>query len=210
MSSAKWKDSKYYGKTAEEIKELWNQNGDAASSKGTAMHLAIEQFIHGHPEMIDAGVLDTKEWTYFSNFWRDVKDDLVPYRSEWEVWSEEYKLAGSIDMVFYRKSDQSYVIYDWKRSKEIKMENDYENGLGPLSHLPACNYWQYTIQLNLYRWILENHYGMPIKGMYLIVLHPDNKTYKRYPLNRLEEEIDDILAARRAGMERGLSVYGGD
>ena len=198
MSSAKWKDSKYYGKTAEEIKELWNQNGDAASSKGTAMHLAIEQFIHGHPEMIDNDVLDTKEWKYFSNFWRDVKDDLVPYRSEWEDWSEEYKLAGSIDMVFYRKSDQSYVIYDWKRSKEIKMDNSWEKGYPPLDHLPNTNYWHYTLQLNTYRWFLETYYGLKISDMYIVIFYPENPNYQIFRLNRIDDEIQDMLAARKA------------
>jgi ATP-dependent exoDNAse (exonuclease V) beta subunit len=132
------------------------------------------------------------------NFWNDVSGDLVPYRSEWEVWSEEYKLAGSIDMVFYRKSDDSYVIYDWKRSKEIKMENSWESGHPPLDHLPNANYWHYTLQLNTYRWFLETYYGLKISDMYLIILHPDNSNYQRFKLNRLETEIQNMLDDRKA------------
>ena len=199
--------SKYYGKTDQEILDGWSNSGKEASGLGTAMHLAIEQFMNASHDIIDNSVKQTKEWKYFTNFWADCGPDLVPYRMEWEVFSLEHKLAGSIDAIFYRPSDGKYVIYDWKRSKQIKMENDYENGLGPLSHLPASNYWQYTIQLNLYRWILENHYGLSIEGMYLIVLHPDNKTYRRYPLNRLDDEINDILEARRAGLERGQPLF---
>ena len=198
MSSPKWRQSKYYGKTAQEIKDGWNANGAAASSQGTAMHLAIEQFLHGHPEIIEPPVLATPEWKYFTNFWRDVKEDLVPYRSEWEVWSEEYKLAGSIDMIFYRKSTDSYVIYDWKRSKEIKMENSWESGHAPVEHLPNTNYWHYTLQLNTYRWFLETYYGLKISDMYIVIFHPDNANYQRFRLNRLETEIDDMLAARKA------------
>jgi len=132
MSSPKWSSSKYFGKTAKEIKGEWDANARSASEAGTAMHLSIEQFLHGRSDLIASPVFSTKEWKYFTNFWNDVSGDLVPYRSEWEVWSEEYKLAGSIDMVFYRKSDDSYVIYDWKRSKEIKMENSWETGHAPL------------------------------------------------------------------------------
>ena len=198
MSSPKWKQSKYYGKTAQQIKDEWNANGEDASSRGTAMHLAIEQFLHGHPEIIEPPVLETTEWKYFSRFWRDVKDDLVPYRSEWEVWSEEYKLAGSIDMVFYRKSDDSYVIYDWKRSKEIKMDNSWESGYEPVSHLPNTNYWHYTLQLNTYRWFLETYYGLKISDMYIVIFHPNNTTYQKFRLNRLTDEIQDMLAARKA------------
>jgi hypothetical protein len=99
MSSPKWSQSKYFGKTAAEIKKGWDDNGAAASGAGTAMHLAIEQFLHGHPEMIPSEVLKTPEWAYFNNFWSDVSGDLVPYRSEWEVWSEEHKLSGSVRLL---------------------------------------------------------------------------------------------------------------
>ncbi len=204
MASPKWPQNKYYGMTAEQIKKLWNDNGAAASGAGTAMHLAIEQFMHGHPEVIDPAIYPTPEWRYFEHFWKDMAGDLVPYRSEWEVWSEEHKLAGSIDMVFYRKSDDSYVIYDWKRSKEIKMEAfGDESGYGPVSHLPNVNYWHYTLQLNIYRWFLETFYGLRISDMYLIILHPDNKNYKRFRLNRLEEEVHGMLACRLAAVKAG-------
>jgi hypothetical protein len=119
------------------------------------------------------------------------------------VWSEEHKLAGSIDMVFYRKSDDSYVIYDWKRSKEIKRENDWETGYGPVSHLPNCNYWHYTLQLNVYRWFLETFYGLKISDMYLIILHPDNTNYKRFRLNRLDDEVNDMLECRLRAVKAG-------
>ena len=197
MASRKWPQNKHFGKTAAQIKAEWDANGRAASEAGTAMHLAIEQFLHGHPEIIEPAVLPTPEWRYFMNFWNDVSGDLVPYRSEWEVWSEEFKLAGSIDMVFYRKSDDSYVIYDWKRSKEIKTSNDWDTGYGPCEHLPDCNYWHYTLQLNTYRWFLETYYGLKISDMYLIILHPDNSNYKRFRLNRLEDEIFGMLEERR-------------
>jgi ATP-dependent exoDNAse (exonuclease V) beta subunit len=201
MASPKWPNNKYFGKTAKQIKDEWDANGQAASSQGTAMHLAIEQYFHGHPELIEPATLLTKEWRFFNNFWRSVKEDLVPYRSEWEVWSEEYKLAGSIDMVFYRKSDNSYVIYDWKRSKEIKMDNPWEKGHEPVEHLPNSNYWHYTLQLNTYRWFLETYYGLRISDMCIVIFHPDNTNYQLFHLNRLEEEIQDMLAARKAAIK---------
>ena len=193
MSSPKWPQNKYYGKTAAQIKQEWNQNGANASEAGTAMHLAIEQYLHGHKELIEPGVLETLEWHYFMNFWKEAKKDLIPYRSEWEVWSEEHKLAGSIDMVFYRKSDDSYVIYDWKRSKEIKKENNFGTGFGPVSHLPDANYWHYTLQLN----------GLKISDMYIMIFHPDNDNFKRYRLNRMDDEVNKMIAERLQVVQSG-------
>ena len=44
MASKNWTKSKYYGKTASEIKAGWDANRDSASAAGTAMHLDIEKF----------------------------------------------------------------------------------------------------------------------------------------------------------------------
>jgi len=194
MASNSWPTSKYFGMAAGQIAAQWKSDGKASSEAGTALHSAIEHFLDGPGEAKEPC---SPEWTYFKEFWAIHGPDLEPYRLAWFVWDSDLKLAGAIDCVFRRKSDGAFFIYDWKRSKDIKMENKYENGLGPLSHIPSSNYWHYTVQLNLYRWILEKHYGLTIAGMYLIVLHPDNKTYRRYPLNRLDEEIEDILEARR-------------
>jgi hypothetical protein len=202
--SPKWPQSKYYGKTDKEIMDEWNENGRQASEAGTAMHLAIEQFLHGSEEHIKPEIKETPEWNYFMNFWKDHGHDLEPYRSEWEVWtSSDIKLCGSIDMVFRRKSDGKYVIYDWKRSKEIKSENPFGTGLSPLEHLPDTNYWHYTLQLNVYKWILEKYYGMQIGDLYLVIMHPDNSNYRRMRLNILEDEVEDMIECRRRAVKMG-------
>lgn len=206
MASPKWTESKWYkpGITAKEIEEQWNANGREASGAGTAMHLAIEQFLNGSEHVILPHIKETTEWRYFMNFWREHGADLEPYRTEWEVWSEDHKLAGQIDMVYRRKSDGKFLIYDWKRSKEIKTENKFQTGLPPIQHLPDCNYWHYTLQLNVYRWFLENLYGLEIEDMYLLVLHPDNKNYKRVRLNRMDEEVEAMLNCRLRAVKEGL------
>jgi hypothetical protein len=207
MSGKNWPNSKYYGMTAAEIKAQWSASGKDASEAGTAMHLGIEMFHNGAEHLIEPAVQDTKEWKYFQNFWKDCGDDLVPYRTEWEVWSEDHRLAGSIDMIYYRKSTKDYVIYDWKRSKDIKVDNSFETGYPPVEHLPNTNYWHYTLQLNVYRWFLETLYGLKVSDMYLIVLHPDNANYRRLRLNHLGEEVKEMLECRsRALRENSTST----
>jgi hypothetical protein len=208
-----WPQSKYFGKTDEEIMAEWNANGKAASEAGTAMHLAIEQFLHGASEQIKPETFDTIEWKYFMKFWNDCGHDLEPYRSEWEVFTDnllipsenerKIKLCGSIDMVFRRKSDGKFVIYDWKRSKEIKSENPFGSGLPPLEHLPDINYWHYTLQLNVYKWMLEKFYGLEVADLYLVIIHPDNPSYRRMRLNILEDEVEDMIECRRKAVEAG-------
>jgi ATP-dependent exoDNAse (exonuclease V) beta subunit len=201
MASPKWPSSQYYGMTAEQIEKHWSDKGKDASTAGTAMHLAIEQFMNGAYHVILPEIKETKEFQYFMNFWTDHGADLEPWRAEWSVFSEEHKLCGQIDMLFRRKSDGKFLIYDWKRSKEIKTSNSFGKAFSPLDHLDDCNYWHYTLQLNVYRWILENLYGMEIADMFLIICHPDNKNYKRMRLNRLEKEVEDMLACRKRAVD---------
>jgi hypothetical protein len=205
MASPKWPANKLYGKTAKEIKDMWSANGKEASGLGTAMHLGIEQFLNGADSVIMPEVKTTPEWRYFQNFWKDCGGDLEPYRMEWEVFVQEIKLAGSIDGIFRRKSDGRFVIYDWKRSKEIKKDNTFESGYPPLHHLPNTNYWHYTMQLNVYRWILKNYYGMDIADLYLVILHPNNSNYVRIRLNILEDEVLDMVEARKRAVDGELN-----
>ena len=190
----------------------WADNGKQASSAGTAMHFAIEQYMHGAVDEIDPEVMNTPEWRYFMKFWKDCGHDLEPYRSEWEVFTDslepdpqerKIKLCGSIDMVYRRKSDGKFVIYDWKRSKEIKSDNPFGSGLAPLDHLPDTNYWHYTLQLNVYKWILENYYGLEVADLYLVILHPDQPSYRRMRLNILTDEVEEMMECRRRAVEQG-------
>lgn len=204
-ASANWETSRYFGMSDMDIKKQWKDNGASSSKAGTDLHASIERFLENGsvPER-------TVEWNYFETFWTKMKPVLEPYRVEWPVYVEEFKVAGCIDAVFRRPSDGAFFIYDWKRSKDIKTENRFETGFGPLSHIPNTNYWQYTVQLNLYRWILENYYDIPITDMYLVILHPDNKSYIRHRLHRLDDEINEIWKARLDAIQqnsRNVVIY---
>jgi len=202
-ASPKWPESPYFGMSDQEIADQWTASGKEASGAGTNMHLAIEQHLNGALNRIDETVKSTKEWEYYQNFWRIVSQDLEPYRTEWEVWDEEHKLTGSIDMVFKRKSDGAFVIYDWKRSKEIKKENSFDSGLGPMNHLPNTNYWHYTLQLNVYRWFLQKHYGLTIVDLAIVIFHPNNTDYQIFHLDILDKEIKDMLDCRMRSVLSG-------
>ena len=84
MNSPKWPNNKYYGKSKQEIKALWKQNGAEAAKMGTAMHAMFEYYYNQiKPEVIDS-YHGTKEYEYFMNFVND-HEDLIPYRTEWNV-----------------------------------------------------------------------------------------------------------------------------
>lgn len=192
------KTYKYYGMTREQIKEKWSKNGQEASGSGTNMHNDIELF-YNNVDVTNNSI----EFSYFKQFVADFPE-LKPYRTEWTVYYEEIKLSGSIDMIF-ENPDGTLKIYDWKRSKGIEYESygDKCAKTKCINHLPDSNFWHYSLQLNIYRAILEKKYGKTITGMYLICLHPDNynKSYQRIEVHDLREEVENLFLERRKEIE---------
>ena len=193
MRSQKWHNNKYYGKTREEIKAMWEQNGAEASAAGTKLHYDIECFYNEMPV-----TNDSVEYKYFKNFIRDFPD-LRPYRTEWMVWDKELKFAGSIDMV-YEKSDGTLLIYDWKRTKDIKKTTSFVkfSHTDCISHIPDTNFWHYSLQLNTYKAIVEKNYGKIVTGMVLVRLHPNSNNYQLIPVPNLQEDVKTLFALRKS------------
>lgn len=183
--------NKYYGKTNKEITTEWSNSGKEASALGTSMHLNIENYYNSRP--FDDKFIATDEYKLFQKYLQDYAN-YKAYRTEWQIYATKYKIAGSIDMVYHDPNNPGkFIIADWKRSKEIKFENPYEKGLPPIQHVPHCNYWHYTLQLNLYRLILEKYYSLEISEMFLVILHPNNDTYVRIDISRISKELIEML-----------------
>ena len=192
----KWLKSPYYGKTPEEIKAGWDKGRDDAALAGTEMHKAIEQwYLRGCPaEKSDANLSP-----HFCKFVND-HPLLKPYRTEWMIFDEDIRIAGSIDMVYECPSgDGSLMIYDWKRCKEIKRTNGFGDFAMTecINHLPDSNFWHYALQLNTYKYILEAKYNKKISQMCLVCLHPNLPSYKLFYVPDLSSEVKALLNERK-------------
>lgn len=200
MKSKNWNNPnyKYYGNTREEIKQMWNNKRDLAACAGTNMHNDIEKYYNG----IDVNN-DSEEFKYFKKFLHDFPD-LKPYRTEWMVYDEDLKLSGSIDMVF-ENTDGTLLIYDWKRCQEIQHDAQFGkySCTACISHLPDTNFWHYSLQLNMYKNILEQKYNKKVTELYLVCLHPDNayKTYERISVPILTNEMNNLIELRKRQVE---------
>lgn len=211
MRKADWQPGhKYWGLTKQEIKNKWFNNGAAVSSAGTDLHARIELFLN-NPECVNHNDLiiqydnipktdseNVIEWQYFLNFVRD-NPQLKPYRTEWMIYDEDVKLAGSIDMV-YENEDGTLSIYDWKRCKSINKVNMYNKFALTMciSELHDTNFWHYTLQLNTYKHILERKYGKQVTRLCLVQLHPEveENNYVILPVPILTEQMTELFELR--------------
>jgi hypothetical protein len=186
--------NKYFGMTKQQIKEMWANNGKKASSHGTEMHYKLECYCN------DMEVTDSSpEFQYFLNFRKD-HPHLVPYRSEWTIFSEEEKISGSVDLVYRNTETNQLEIWDWKFVSSIEYDTNFNKyGITEhTKHLPDTNFWHYSLQLNTYKKILESKYGLTIARMCLLVLHESNSNYEIVEVAQLSREIEGLFAERRA------------
>ena len=193
MKSSNWPNNKYYGKTKLEIKLLWDNNGKEAATAGTKLHYDIE-CAYNNMSVEN----DSNEYKYFLNFHKDFNHLLKPYRTEWLIFDEELRLSGSVDMVF-QNDNGALEIYDWKRSKEIVKNSRYNKWMknSIISHLPDTNFWHYSLQLNIYKAILNKNYGIVVTDLYLICLHPNYTNYLRIPAADLQSEVKLLFDERK-------------
>ena len=213
MKSKSWKEGhKYWNKSSEEIKKEWTNNGSSVSQLGTSLHFQIECFMNNpnlkkgytHNDLLNhyyqtqSEEIPTKEWNYFIQFIHNFPH-LKPFRTEWTIYNEDLKLAGSIDMV-YINPDDTLSIYDWKRVKNISRVNTFDKYAitESICHVPDTNFWHYAIQLNMYKTLLELKYNKKVTELYLVRLHPDTEenTYELIAIPLLDQEINDLLKER--------------
>ena len=194
-------DSKYYGMTNEQIRDLWKNN--SGNEAGTFMHSCIEFYLNKLPVENDS-----IEFNMFLNYAKDYNIENIIYRTEWMIYSTDHQIAGSIDAIV-KNPDGTFTIVDWKRSKQIKFENSYQRFKRPFQHLEDCNFNHYAFQLNLYRTIIQKYYGMVVSGLYLVVCHPDNqnKNYQKIDLPIMDKEMEVLLDIRLQELKKNNKIY---
>lgn len=180
----------------------WDYKRDFSTVKGSAVHLFAENYWNNKVFPYDGsiplkkfGVDQVKEKydkcvQYFMNFYNDAKQNLVPVKMELVVGDIEYGIAGMVDCLFFNKKSNMLEIYDYKTNKDIKLKNDFGQRFGtPISHLDVCEINTYSLQLGLYKHIIEKNTNLKIGNTYLVWLNESNKNYKLFQCKDLSAEI---------------------
>jgi hypothetical protein len=195
-----------YKKPVEESLDIWDRIGRLASEVGTFLHEQTENYFQRgffEDECVlrfgdkEERVSVRHEKQQFLNFIRDYQ--IEPYRQEWPIFDSELNIAGTIDLIC-RNDDGTFTIYDWKRS--AKVVNGIGNPIiegyrGKKSHngleLPDTPYFHYCVQQNLYRYMLQRYYGVQVRDMNLVVLHPDYPDYFVVPVPAMDDVVNRIV-----------------
>lgn len=195
-----------YGIPIAESLAKWERIGRMASEVGTFVHEQTENYFqqgrfdtlcpfhyNGTVEYVNV----ERERQHFLHFIDDYA--IRPYRQEWPVFDADLNLAGTIDLVC-RDDDGQFTIYDWKRSRKVvdAAGRPITQAFGGRTstggiNVPDTSYYHYCLQQNLYRYMLQQHYGVRVRAMSLVVLCPDYDDYRVAPVPVMDDVIAQIV-----------------
>ena len=169
--------------------------GHEAKRLSDSMHKAIAEFYNNDPRFEENTAVEITK--HFLNFHDEVifKQRLRPYRSYWHVFDADSRLATTVDMAFYSKDKSKLQLFDFRRVKELKSTAS-NTMFTPIDHLPDNNYTHFSLQLNLHRYILEKAYNKSIEKMFIVLLHPELKSFRIYEPPNMHKEVMDLVARR--------------
>ena len=189
----------------EEILKEWKYKSDFACEKGTLFHEYAENYLNNKifPYPLEKvvkllGNNDVQEpydkiVKHFDEFYKDSFDKLLPIKSEIIVGDEELGICGMVDQLFWNKKTKELQIWDWKTNKEIKRKNRWQKFKAPISNLDVCEMNTYSLQLSLYKYIIEKNTNLKLGDSYIVWFNEKNDTYKPIKCHDFQKEIVKML-----------------
>lgn len=144
----------------------------------------------------------------------DTKDILVPIASELIIGDSEFLICGTIDQLFYNLRTEQYEIWDWKTNKEIETVESKQNKgeeryikycKSPIEEVPDLNFYHYSLQLSLYKFILEKNTNIKIGALRLKHFNKEG-TGQYYLCNYLHDQIVKMTNLHKISLHQTSSL----
>lgn len=169
------------GRTVESVLAQWDDNYRISTARGNQVHEHIKKVLTGGNGPVDDPLMvvdnPLPEIDAFNNYWQSIMDQVLvhPAFVEWVVGDEEMWIAGTLDALIFSYEDNLWHLFDWKSGK-FDTSNRFDNLLRPFDDLDACQWVTYSLQVSLYRLIVErNIHTMTLGDSYLVHLGSDGR-----------------------------------
>lgn len=199
-----------YGLTSNQVKRAWRFINKKGTLKGSIVHSYAENIFQnkifdyplqtivnefGFDPIWNEYVITKK---HVENFFYKAQGKLIPIRNEFVVYDRESLIAGMLDMLFYNIKAREFQIYDWKTNKSFSKEEKSRRLLNELQLIEDCDYEIYSLQLELYKYIIEKNTGIKLGKSYVVWFSHNNPTYEIIEMKNRRYDINLIVNKRIA------------
>jgi len=172
------------------IKRAWDFINKKGTMKGSIIHdyaenaLLNKVFEYPQQEIYNEFGFDPIYFEYLKTkkhvdkFLQISKDKLIPVKTELVIYDKESKIAGMVDLLFYNVKENEFQIWDWKTNKAFYKNNPHQNLLGNLNMLEDCDLELYSLQMDMYKYIIEKNTSLKLGKSYLIWVSHNNDNFK--------------------------------
>jgi len=185
------------GITQEQVLKMWDEKCEKACKKGTAVHAYAE----GVARLKQSGQFKPfKVDKYYPememvNLFFEEHPYLKPLYIEVMTFNLKYKIAGTMDYICQDERDGKIYLLDYKTNEKLDFYSKYKKKLlFPLETIDDCHINNYLLQLNLYKFLIEDDLGIKIDG--LKIVHFTTEKYSIHDCRFVEEEIEMVLKYR--------------
>lgn len=185
------------GITKEEIQAEWAEKAKKSCIYGTKIHETCEDTLKGAKKLRNKP-LDDREKATMKNailMCRRLLEKGDPEGIEKIVFDERLGIAGTVDLLMRSKKDGRLWILDHKSNSSIDLENRYDAfAKPPICHVPDTNFWHYSLQLNLYEYLMKSAgYVSPEEEIGKAILHITENGVKTYRIKNMQKEIQAMI-----------------
>lgn len=190
--------AKKHGLELLEVLKDWDNIRERSGSIGTEVHKYAEMRFLQKSYIPKWGDYDPpmELITYVDNFYHDTKGKLIPVKLEFVIGVFDKRLCGMIDKLFWNVKAQELQIWDYKTSKKIETSSPFKNKMrNGLEHLDDCEFNTYSLQLGIYKKIIETECQIKLGNSYICWLNAQNDNYKVIKTADMKQEVDLIWNA---------------
>ena len=179
-----------FGISPVEILRAWKFINKKGTIKGSAIHDYTENLfqnkIFEYPKQLILNefgfdpVLNEYNITkkHVDKFYKDVQGKLIPIRTEFVVYDRESLIGGMLDILFYNVKAREFQIWDHKTNKDFTSEMKSRHLLNELSLIEDCDLELYSLQLEMYKQIIEKNVPIKLGKSYIVWFSHNNDNYK--------------------------------
>jgi len=175
------------------LRDKWSVKSGLARVVGSEFHLYVEAFI-SYKKIIQPLLTPIQHRVQeFHKFYNEYMQYYDVIATELMVADEEWGIAGTLDCLARRKDNGQYVIFDWKTNEKFRYKNWYGSTLkDPLKHIPACEYYNYSFQLAMYKEIIRRNTGLDVRDT-LVAYFPPADSYQVIGMYHMQPELQLIF-----------------